>query len=74
MTEQLKKLQLEMIQTKIDLNVESDKLFELLHALYEDGDEDNMELTFEKLMKTIKSSNKLHNVICDLDDIMEGRV
>ena len=74
MTEQLKKLQLEMIQIRIDLNVESDKLFEQLHALYEDGDEDSMELTFKKLMIEIKSNNKLYNVICDLDDIMEGRV
>ena len=74
MTEQLKKLQLEMIQLRIDLNVESDKLFELLHALYEDGDEDSMELTFKKLMIAVKSNNKLYKVICDLDDIMEGRV
>ena len=74
MTEQLKKLQLEMIQIRIDLNVESDKLFEQLHALYEDGDEDSMELTFRKLMIAVKSNNKLYNVICDLDDIMEGRV
>lgn len=74
MTEQLKKLQLEMIQIRIDLNVESDKLFEQLHALYEDGDEDSMELTFKKLMIAVKSNNKLYNVICDLDDIMEGRV
>ena len=74
MNEQLKKLQLEMIQIRIDLNVESDKLFEQLHALYEDGDEDSMELTFKKLMIAVKSNNKLYNVICDLDDIMEGRV
>lgn len=74
MTEQLKKLQLEMIQIRIDLSVESDKLFEQLHALYEDGDEDSMELTFKKLMIAVKSNNKLYNVICDLDDIMEGRV
>lgn len=74
MTEKLKKLQLEMIQIRIDLNVESDKLFEQLHALYEDGDEDHMELTFKKLMITVKSNNKLYNTICDLDDIMEGRV
>ena len=74
MNEQLKKLQLEMIQIRIDLNVESDKLFEQLHALYEDGDEDRMELTFKKLMIAVKSNNKLYNVICDLDDIMEGRV
>lgn len=74
MNEQLKKLQLEMIQIRIDLNVESDKLFEQLHALYEDGDEDSMELTFKKLMIAVKSNNKLYNLICDLDDIMEGRV
>ena len=74
MKEQLKKLQLEMIQIRIDLNVESDKLFEQLHALYEDGDEDRMELTFKKLMMTVKSNNRLYNAICDLDDIMEGRV
>ena len=74
MTEKLKKLQLEMIQIRIDLNVELDKLFEQLHALYEDGDEDSMELTFKKLMIAVKSNNKLYNVICDLDDIMEGRV
>ena len=74
MKDQLKKLQLEMIQIRIDLNVESDKLFEQLHALYEDGDEDSMELTFKKLMSTVKNNNKLYNVICDLDDIMEGRL
>ena len=74
MTEQLKKLQLEMIQIRIDLNVESDKLFEQLHALYEDGDEDSMELTFKKLMIAVKSNNKLYNAICDLDDTMVGRV
>ena len=74
MKEQLKKLQLEMIQIRIDLNVESDKLFEQLHALYEDGDEDSMKSTFEKLMITLKSNNRLYNIICDLDDIMEGRL
>ena len=74
MNEQLKKLQLEMIQIRIDLNVYSDKLFEQLHALYEDGNEDSMELTFKKLMIAVKSNNKLYNTICDLDDIMEGRV
>lgn len=74
MIEKLKTIQLELIHMRTNLGVTTDKLFEVLREQYEDGDEvEAIERTAKDFVASVKRNNGLYNIICELDNIIEGR-
>lgn len=74
MIEKLREMQLQMIQMRMNLGVIIENSFGTLRNQYEDGDEEEaIDLTAETLINSIKRNNRLYHIICELDDIIEGR-